>query len=130
MMSIIVLSNCKKEILKEPTTGSTNQPVALAKSLTDLKTSAGFDWKTSKSVRIEIIGTPTLKPVKGLLKIEAENGAILFSKTQLMNETTIVSLKVPNHLKNLTIRYGKIVKTVPISASIRTDYLPQLSNPE
>jgi type IV secretory pathway VirD2 relaxase len=98
-------------------------------SLSDeLKAEPVFDWSTTRKVVIEI--TPLELPVEisRKLSLSTEDGSVFYAGTQKMNESFELSIELPNHNQAVTMKYGAIEKTQPLTGSkLLFDYLPSIT---
>ncbi len=66
-----------------------------------------FDWKTSQSVTVQIIGLPTIEPVRKTLKLYGSSGSY-YSALYLMSDTSKIVIETPATEKELNLRFGAL----------------------
>ncbi|MCX6287400.1 MAG: hypothetical protein NTY96_09825 [Bacteroidetes bacterium] len=85
--------SCRKDI-KDIAPDQTSGKI---KSMSDLKVSSDFNWKTTQNIDLELT-----VPVKSSLVIKASSG-VIFQKALLpANETYKTAITIPNYMKDLT----------------------------
>lgn len=89
----LIMFSCRKDI-KDIAPDQTSGKI---KSMSDLKVSSDFNWKTTQNIDLELT-----VPVKSSLVIKASSG-VIFQKALLpANETYKTAITIPNYMKDLT----------------------------
>lgn len=118
IFSLIFLSSCEKVIPVY-----TDQPIKPS----SIVAPAGFDWKTSRVITLNISGLKGVSPnITNTLIINSVNG-ITYNKTRLtMNTDYSLKFSIPVSEENLVINYGSKIKTVKITSDkLAFDYLTE-----
>ncbi|MFZ4726777.1 MAG: hypothetical protein ACOYMD_15190 [Paludibacter sp.] len=102
-----------------------------AKDLNELKVSSGFNWSTSKTVEISIVGLPTLanfEPVKSTLVLRGENH-VFYTAYHAINENLTILVTVPTNEKLIRLKFGSIEQKVTIeNDKVAFSFIPKLTD--
>lgn len=110
----IAFTSCKKVENAEPKTVIT----PTISNFKQIKVDPTFNWKNTKVILLNVIAANPAITISNTLIVKNENGNVLFSKLQKMNEGYIGNLTVPAKTEKIIISYGSIVKTLTISNGI------------
>ncbi len=108
VLVISLLSSCLVEPLE-------NQGGDNIGSITELKAGSSFDWKTTNSVEVTVMGLPVEVGVKRRLTLMAEEGSAFYAGSMAMNDDFKMEFELPNHTQGIIMEYGEIRKTGEIS---------------
>lgn len=105
--------------------GNPSEDPAPVSKFSNLKTSAGFDWATTKALEINITGLNTLAPVAGTLVISDLSGTkVYYQGKHLMNESIKLKLILPSVEKNIQLKFGSVIKSYTLAGSVlNADYV-------
>lgn len=84
-----------------------------ANKLENIQVSSDFNWVTSKTVSVHVVGLPTVEPVKSTLTIVANN-RVYYSGFHALSDTLDFKVEVPATAKELTLKFGSIERTSAI----------------
>lgn len=107
LMGMLTLSSCMKDNLSEQT------PSTNAQNMNELVAPSTFEWKTSKTITVDIKGLNTVVPVKTTLSISGSGGS-LYKGLHLMSESQSLTVEMPAVEKVLTLKFGSVVLTAPV----------------
>ncbi len=109
LMGIISVTSCKKDVeLQKETSTAPN-------SFKEIKADPTFNWKSTKVISLNVIAADPAIEISNTLFVKTENGEVLLSKLQKMNEAYIGKLTVPSKTEKVIISYGSIVKTISVT---------------
>ncbi len=80
----------------------------------DLKVSEFFEWKTTTEITVNIEGLPMDVGVNRKLALLTASGDEIFAGSHKMHEDFEMSFDLPQDIKSITMKYGKIEKTAEI----------------
>jgi len=93
-----------------------------ALKLEDVPISSDFDWATTKTIDVQIVGFKTSEIVKSTLTLSAGDN-IYYSGFHAISDTLNLKLQVPSATRELIMRFGAIEKTAPIvDSSVNFNY--------
>ncbi len=92
---------------------NTSSPV---EQFSDLQVSDNFDWNTSREVELTIKGLPTQLEINKLISIEDVDGTVFYTQVWKMSDTGKIQFDIPAHYSQINVRYGRIIKSLRISA--------------
>ncbi len=81
-------------------------PTNEKKSLDEIQVSAVFDWSTSKTITVEIVGLPTQNPVWSTLSIMLPDGSTLYQRYHNMADNLQLNLLLPVEQNEIQLKYG------------------------
>ena len=118
LLLLVLIVSCHKDLII-----SSDQP-KLTKSLV---VPEGFSWKTSKEIKLNIIG---LKPVNSAISrtvyIDSPDGIHYYKDLLKMNTDYTIRFAVPSTETKILITYGSKIKTIDLTTDIITfDYLTE-----
>ncbi|MFC4874111.1 hypothetical protein [Negadavirga shengliensis] len=73
-----------------------------------LHANSNFDWKTSREVEVTVTGLSIDLGVKRRLSLLSEDGTVFYSGTHSMSEDFVMEFELPNHVHQITMRYGNV----------------------
>ncbi len=121
-MLVILLLNlsCSKFTVPKET------KVPPATKFSEIKSSDGFDWATSRIYFISVNGLTTPKPVSATLQITTPDGNYqYYSGLQIMSQSTHLELIIPAKEDSILVQFGKIRKMYRLeNDQMSIDYLP------
>ncbi len=80
----------------------------------DVKVSSDFNWATTKTVVVKVVGLPTVEPVKSTLSIGAKSN-VYYTGYHAMSDTLNLKVVVPVAVNELTLKFGSIERTSAIA---------------
>lgn len=90
----------------------------------ELKADPVFDWSTTQRVTIEVTGLELPVEISRKLILSTDEGDVFYAGTQKMNDNFQLSVELPNHIQEVTLKYGAIEKTGAVDGSMLSfDYL-------
>lgn len=104
----ITLSSCMKDIDAIP-------PSNDKKSLDEIQVSAVFDWSTSKTITVEIVGLPTPNPIWSTLTIMLPDGSTLYQRYHNMADNLQLKLVLPVEQTEIQLKYGTETYILPVN---------------
>jgi hypothetical protein len=117
-LSLLALASCQKDPIIKP-----EKPT----SIEELKISASFDWKTTQKVRVQVQGLQVPVEVKRTIVISDGQKVQFYKGLQDINANVTYDLVIPAYLKELTISFGTISKTLMIqNGNVVFNYIPNL----
>ncbi len=115
LIALLSLSGCKKteEVLPEN-----------PQTIFDLKVSSSFDWKTTKSLTVNVAGMEYPLTITNTLYIKSVDGkSVFYNNLHEMNKSYTLQVAVPAYLDKIVISYGTISKTMDIvGTTVNFDY--------
>jgi hypothetical protein len=107
--SVILLPSCKKDLVEKFEQNKTTEKV-IAKNTSEVKAPENFKWNTNRTIKI------TANPIVGdarvaVLKVEATDGTVLFTKLQKVKESVDLTLEVPARYEKVNVVFGGMQKT-------------------
>lgn len=96
------------------------------KSTKDLVVTSTFDWKTSKTITLNVIGLKGVNPaIKNTLYVKSSVGDTVYFKDFLtMNTDYTLNFAVPSTETKVILVYGSKTKTIDLlSNTITFDYI-------
>lgn len=122
---ILSLSSCLNDFY-QPTYYSKG-----AKNMTELKVSSEFNWSTSQTIQISIIGLPALSNIeaaKATLQLKGEKD-IYYTGLQAINENLTFNITVASSEKFIYLKFGAIEQTASIeNKKVSFSYIPKVNN--
>lgn len=119
--AVLLLGSCKKEVADPPITDPNNP--------TELKASATFNWKTTKTVQVNVTGIALPTDVNRRLSIELENGSVVYQGLHNMKENAQFSITLPAHISKVVYKFGSITKEADVTgSSLSLNYLMPLTD--
>lgn len=106
--TIASLSSCKREFDEYKPTNAT------AKTTSDLKAPAGFNWNTTNHVQFTLQGINGDQR-KSTLKITTPTNDVIFQRLQNANDTYSGKIEVPAHVKTIIVTYNGVSTPYDIS---------------
>jgi hypothetical protein len=97
---LLLLTSCLNEIGEKGP--------QLATPVEGLQASSNFDWKTSREVEVTVTGLSIDLGVKRRLSLLSEDGTVFYSGTHSMSEDFVMGFELPNHVHQITMRYGNV----------------------
>ena len=83
-------------------------------TLENTNISSDFNWATSNTVAVKVIGISSTCPIKNTLSISADN-AVYYSGNHSLNDTVLVKVVVPAAVSELALDMGTIHRTAKIT---------------
>ena len=113
---VVFLSSCKKDSETVPT-----QP----ESTKDIEAPAGFDWKTSREITLNVIGLKAVNPnISNTMYVNSPAGATYYKDLLTMNKDYTIKFAVPTTETSVVLKYGSKIKTIELTSSTITfDYI-------
>jgi hypothetical protein len=107
--SVILLPSCKKDLVEKFEQNKNTSKVE-AKNTSEVKAPENFKWNTNRTIKI------TANPIVGdarvaVLKVEATDGTVLFTKLQKVKESVDLTLEVPARYEKVNVVFGGMQKT-------------------
>jgi len=87
-----------------------------ATNMNELKVSSSFDWKTTKTIQISIVGLPTLpntQASKSTLMIKGSND-VFYSGFHAADENLTLTVEIPVTENKIYFKFGSVEKTETI----------------
>ncbi|MEX2511897.1 MAG: hypothetical protein WD398_03235 [Cyclobacteriaceae bacterium] len=106
-LSLSLFSSCVDEPLEGPVNNND-------RDIKELTASTGFEWKTSRSVEVNLKALPIEVGIDRRLTFADENGSLFYSGKQSMDENFKMEFDLPDHIKQVSMLYGDILKTAEI----------------
>ena len=109
LTSVILLPSCKKGLVEKFEQNKTTEKV-IAKNTSEVKAPENFKWNTNRTIKF------TANPIEGdarvsVLRVEATDGTVLFTKLQKVKESVDLTLEVPARYEKVNVVFGSIQKT-------------------
>ncbi len=102
---LLIVFSCKKDI----NSIAPDQASGKLKSMSDLKVSSDFNWKTTQNIDMELTS-----PEKASLVVKSASG-VVFQKALLQGgETYKTSITIPNYMKELTFVVNGVSSVINI----------------
>ncbi len=98
------LTACQKDFdpIEDPATDDSQL------TMDDLKVSGNFDWKTTKDIQLEVVGSG-----KEVLQIKSLQGDT-YLKAMVNDGKFVSGLTIPSYTDEIVLSYNGITKSVPI----------------
>jgi hypothetical protein len=106
----ILLVACSKNRLESTDDGTIEPP-----KISTLVVPATFNWSTGKTITVNIVGLPTLLPVKSTLTIGLKDGTQLYKNFQDMSQSFRIIVTIPAIENSLRLKYGTVTYDFPIT---------------
>ena len=107
-LSTLVFASCQKDMVQEDNTIGYKQ----VESAEDLVIPATFDWKMTKSVKLNLSSHSD-----AIVQVLGENGNSLEKAFVPAEKVHEVSLNIPSHLKEVIVMFGRNKYRVPVTQS-------------
>lgn len=100
-------------------------PISKAGKFGEIKTSPSFDWGTSKSFNLKVIGLSTTNEIRNTFKVTSlDKSATYHQSSRLMSESFTTTLTIPTYLDSLSFQFGSVTKNFSVKGTeIEVDYL-------
>jgi hypothetical protein len=103
------LPSCKKDLVEKFDQNKTTEKV-IAKNTSEVKAPENFKWNTNRTIKF------TANPIVGdarvsVLRVEATDGTVLFTKLQKVKESVELTLEVPARYEKVNVVFGGMQKT-------------------
>jgi|688.fasta_scaffold53068_3 hypothetical protein len=109
LISVIVLPSCKKDLVEKFEQNKTTEKV-IAKNTSEVKAPENFKWSTSRTIKLTANGIVGDARVS-VLRVEATDGTVLFTKLQKVKESVDLTLEVPARYEKVNVVFGGMQKT-------------------
>lgn len=83
-------------------------------TLANTNVSSDFNWATSKTVAVKVVGLSTTSPFKNTLTISSDQ-AVYYSGNHSLNDTVSVNIVVPVAVTEMILDMGSIHRTAKIA---------------
>lgn len=109
---LLVTSGCKKELSNPGGDQVIDNPL-------ELEVSNTFDWKTTRSITLEVKGVELPVHIRNTLQVKSTDEEKVYLKNQLlMDQNYSLQLTIPAYETELLITYGSIRRTVDATSDI------------
>jgi hypothetical protein len=115
--TVFILSGCRKT--ESPVIPETQETIF------DLQVSPEFDWKTMKTVSVNISGLSVPVKIRNTFYVKSVDGkAIYFNDLLEMDQNYTLRVTIPAYVTQMVASYGTISKTLDINGNaINFDYI-------
>jgi len=122
ILLISIVSGC---VSSEP---SVSQTEVIKTDLNTAVTPPTFDWKTSQSISVNIVGLPTIDPVRKTLKIYGSSGTY-YTALYLMSDTSKIAIETPSGEKELNLKFGTLeLKSAILNGEANFSFVPDTTS--
>ncbi len=125
VIAIFALTSCKKTLMDKVTPPSDPNKVS---QFNQIKASSNFDWKTTKTIQLNVQGFATPAPINKTLWVTSTDGkTVYYNALHLMDQNLTAQLTIPSNISEIMVSYGTINKKYSTQLStIIFDFMPEI----
>jgi hypothetical protein len=109
ILILSLLGSCKKFEVPE-------KKIGVTQNFKELKVEESFEWKSTKFIKLNVIGIETLNPVRANFNIKDINGNLIMAESRLMSESFNLDFEIPTAEKKIIVQFGSLTKEIEINS--------------